>query len=82
MTTATADVPLTDRQREILAWVQAYIDAHGYSPTLRELVTAFGFKSTNGAACHLTPLRKKGRLTWIDGRPRTLRVLEVPTNGG
>ena len=79
--TTTADIRLTSRQQEILTWVQAYIDTHGYSPTLRELVTAFGFKSTNGAACHLTPLRKKGRLTWIEGRPRTLRVVEV-ANGG
>lgn len=78
MSTTTTEAPLTARQREILAWVDAYIVQHGFSPTLRELVTAFGFKSTNGAVCHLIPLRKKGRLTWIDGSPRTLRV----TKGG
>jgi len=76
--TTTTEAPLTARQREILAWVDAYIVQHGFSPTLRELVTAFGFKSTNGAVCHLIPLRKKKRLTWIDGSPRTLRV----TKGG
>ena len=76
MTTTLAPGQLTDRQREILAWVDAYIASHGFSPTCRELATAFGFKGPNGAACHLIPLRKKGRLTWVDGKPRTLRVIK------
>lgn len=75
--TTIAPTPLTDRQREILAWVDGYIRDHGFSPTIRELCRAFGFKSPNGAVSHLTPLRKKGALTWIDGSPRTLRVTEV-----
>ena len=76
MTTQTAPAPLTARQREIVAWVTAYIGQHGFSPTIRELVTAFGFAGPNGAACHLRPLRKKGVLTWIEGKPRTLRVVK------
>lgn len=75
--TTTAPLPLTARQREILAWIDAYIREHGYSPSVRELVQAFGFKGPNGAACHLRPLRKKGVVTWVDGKPRTLRVTEV-----
>lgn len=75
MTTA-APTELTPRQREILAWVDAYIASHGFSPTCRELATAFGFKGPNGAACHLRPLRRKGVITWIDGKPRTLRVIK------
>lgn len=74
MTTATP-LPLTERQREILAWIDGYIESHGFSPTLRELVKAFGFKGPNGAACHLRPLRKKGAITWVKGSPRTLRVV-------
>lgn len=74
--TITAPTPLTARQREILAWVDDYIGRHGFSPTIRELAKAFGFRGTNGAACHLKPLRKKGRLTWVDGSPRTLRVVK------
>lgn len=74
MTTAVP-APLTARQREILDWLSAYIRDHGYSPSLRELVDAFGFKSTNGAMCHLVPLRRKGFVTWLEGHPRTLRVI-------
>lgn len=75
MTTA-APTELTPRQREILAWVDAYIASHGFSPTCRELAASFGFKGPNGAACHLRPLRRKGVITWIDGKPRTLRVIK------
>lgn len=74
--TTFAPTELTPRQREILAWVDAYIASHGFSPTCRELATAFGFKGPNGAACHLRPLRRKGVITWIDGKPRTLRVIK------
>lgn len=76
MTTTTQLTPLTDRQREILAWLARYIADHGYSPTVREVCQAFGYVSVNGAMCHLHPLRKKGWLTWQDGCPRTLRITE------
>lgn len=70
---ATA-VPITPRQREILAWVASFIEAHGFSPKYRDGCAAFGFKSPNGFVCHIAPLRKRGLLTWVDNSPRTLRV--------
>lgn len=76
MTAAQELKPLTPRQREILVWLAKYIADHGYSPTVRELCQAFNFGSPNGAVCHLEPLRKKGWLTWQDGRSRTIRVVE------
>jgi repressor LexA len=78
-TTETTPRPLTERQREILAWLVRYIAQHGYSPTLRELCLAFGFASPNGAACHLVPLARKGWITWNEKQSRTIRVLEVAT---
>jgi repressor LexA len=79
--TSTTRLPLTARQQEILAWLAKYIADHGYSPTIRELCLAFGFASTQGAMCHLEPLRKKGWITWNDGQARTLRVLEEVADG-
>jgi repressor LexA len=77
MTTTTIDrKPLTERQREILRWLSAYIAEHGFSPTVRELCLAFKFDSPNGAICHLVPLRNKGWIEWHDGKARTIRVLE------
>lgn len=76
--TTTTQPPLTTRQREIRDWIEAYIGLNGFSPSIRELCDAFGFKTPNGGLCHLRPLRRKGVVSWIDGRPRTLRVLVDP----
>jgi repressor LexA len=65
----------TDRQRAVYEWVVDYCEAHGYSPSIRELMAAFGFKSPNGAMAHLHPLRKKGFITWNDRRSRTIRPI-------
>ena len=76
MTTTTELQPLTDRQREILAWLAGYIRDHGFSPTVREVVQAFGFHGPSGAMAHLRPLKRKGWITWQEGHARTLRVTE------
>lgn len=73
MTTASPPI-VTARQRRILRWIADYIAAFGFSPTTREGMTAFGFKSPNGWVCHTDPLRRKGLVEWVGGRSRTLRV--------
>lgn len=70
-------MPMTDRQVEVYDWICRYVAANGFSPTIRELCEAFGFKSKNGALCHLHPLRRRGMVDWVDGRARTLRPTEV-----
>lgn len=66
---------LTDKQRKIYQWIGRYIAQHGYSPTLREIAARFKISSLNGVACHLDALRSKGRVDWVDGCSRTLRVI-------
>lgn len=68
---------VTDRQSAILEWIRAYIALRGFSPTIREIGKAFGIASSNGVSDHLWRLRYKGLITWVDGRSRTLRLLEV-----
>ena len=68
-------VPLTDRQREVYDWIVDYCETYGYSPTVRELVKAFGFGSPNSALCHLKPLAKKGWIRWTPHRSRTIRPI-------
>ena len=75
MTTATDRQPLTPRQQDVLDWISGYIDVHGYSPTVREIQHAYGWKTPNAAKCHLEPMRKKGYVIWQDGCSRTLRVI-------
>ena len=64
---------LTDRQREILEFITQSITARGYPPTLREIGTHFGIRSTNGVNDHLRALEKKGYLQREDLKSRALR---------
>ncbi|MCU7494696.1 MAG: transcriptional repressor LexA [Ignavibacteria bacterium] len=53
---------LTDRQAEILNFIQGYIEQNGYAPTLREIGKNFAIASTFGVKRHLDALSKKGYL--------------------
>jgi repressor LexA len=79
---------LTDRQREILDFITRSIAKRGYPPTLREIGSHFGIRSTNGVNDHLRALEKKGYLQREDLKSRALRpivpanqVVEVPVLG-
>jgi repressor LexA len=69
------DPNLTDRQREILAFIQAYHAENDYFPSLREI--AGHFKLAIGSVqTHLDYLKRKGALDWDKGKPRALRIGE------
>jgi repressor LexA len=53
---------LTDRQEEILRFIQQFRDENGYPPTLREIGRKFNIVSTFGVKRHLEALEKKGYL--------------------
>lgn len=53
---------LTDRQKEILNYIQNFINENGFPPTLREIAAHFGLASTFGVKRHLEALKKKGYL--------------------
>jgi len=53
---------LTDRQRQVLEYIEEQISVHGHSPTIREIGGRFGIRSTNGVRTHLAALIKKGYL--------------------
>lgn len=69
--------PLTDRQREILLWIETFISTQGHSPSIREIVKAFGYRSNAAAAGHLIALRKKGKITWRPGFSRTISIVRT-----
>ena len=79
---------LTDRQRQVLDFISDSIRKRGYPPTLREIGSHFGIRSTNGVNDHLRALEKKGFLHREDLKSRALRPLftedefvEVPVLG-
>jgi SOS-response transcriptional repressor LexA len=69
MTEAVERQPLTPRQQDVLTWIS------GYSPTVREIQHAYGWKTPASTMYHLVQMRKKGHVTWQDGCSRTLRVI-------
>src|ERR1035438_1491895 len=74
--------PLTDRQAEVLAFVQARQRGEGMSPTLDEICTHFGFSSPNAAREHLRLIQKKGYLERAVGKPRAIRVAQSTSGRG
>lgn len=73
---------LTDRQKEVLEFIQESIAARGYPPTLREIGERMGIRSTNGVNDHLKALEKKGYLAREDLKSRALRPLKLPVGTG
>ena len=69
---------LTMRQREVLKFINQFIEQHKYPPSVRELAGHFTI-SLRGAYDHLKALRKKGFVRWSEGRSRAMEVLDDGT---
>ena len=69
---------LTDRQRELLAYLRAAIEQTGLCPTYREIGAALGIHSTNGVSDHLKALERKGYIERIGGHgaSRSIRLTD------
>lgn len=63
---------LTDRQKEVLAFIHAHHREHGVSPSLREIQAHFGLASPFGIKRHVDALTAKGALHRLDGKARGL----------
>lgn len=80
---------LTKRQKEILDFIRAQVDAQGYAPTLQEIGQRFGLSSPATVYKHVEQLVQKGylRKTPHQGRgiqlvdPEPIRTVEVPLLG-
>lgn len=64
------------RQRELLNFVDTFIQGHGYGPSYREIMRALGYKSVSTVAIHIDGLMSKG---YLRKRDRSARSLEVVT---
>jgi repressor LexA len=71
---------LTNRQRQVLEFIQRTQAAEQFTPTLREIAAHFRFRSPNAALAHVQALLAKGCLKHLPGRARSLQVA-VPGAG-
>jgi repressor LexA len=66
---------LTDRQRDVLHFIQNEQRAHGVTPSTREIQKHFGFASQTSVMQYLDALERKG---FLDRHARKARALITP----
>ncbi len=70
---------LTERQREILDFINQFLGENGYPPTLREIGKHFQISSTFGVKRHLDALEKKGYLNVESNASRGISLIKEDT---
>jgi len=71
--------PLKDRERKILTYMKEEIRKKGYPPTVREMCTALGIKSTSTTHKDLENLEMKGYIKKDPAKPRALMIIDPDT---
>jgi len=66
---------LTNRQRQIVEFIQRQQEHSGLVPSQREIADHFGFRSTNAVRQHVRLIEQKGFLEASDGKARALKVI-------
>jgi repressor LexA len=64
---------ITNRQAEVLIFIENFIQENSYSPTVREIGEHFKF-APKAAHDHITALLRKGCITCQSGKPRTIKI--------
>lgn len=67
----------TKKQKELLAFIDAFIQEHGYSPSYREIMTGLNYTSVATVALHVNNLIKRGHLRKRDRSARSLEVVDA-----
>ncbi|MCI8348712.1 MAG: transcriptional repressor LexA [Firmicutes bacterium] len=67
---------LKEREQRILTYMKEEIKTKGYPPTVREICSALGIKSTSTAHKDIENLVKQGYLVKDPSKPRALMVVE------
>src|SRR6478609_5333959 len=74
-------LPLTKRQREILDYLNDFIQQHGYAPSLEEIGRRFGLSSLATVHKHLTNLQDKGFIKRAWNRSRSVELVSSRLGG-
>jgi repressor LexA len=69
---------LTPKQREVLHFIQRFIEQHRYSPSYREIMHHFNFTSPGSVYKYIHTLQRKGVLTAEKNSHRSLMPVQAP----
>jgi repressor LexA len=79
--TRKGGAPIPSRRDAILKYIAAFRAEHGYPPTVREIATGVGLKSTSTVAYYLRDLEARGHLERQHERSRGIRFANEPAEG-
>jgi len=68
-------VKLTKKQKQILDFIESFLEENNYSPTYREIMSGLGLSSVSAVAEHVENLVEKGALKKTPGEARSLEVI-------
>jgi repressor LexA len=69
-----------EKQQQILQFVNDQVETKGYPPSVREICSAVGFKSTSTVHAYLEKLEKSGMLLKDPTKPRALKLTGGKSN--
>jgi hypothetical protein len=75
-TNSQTTVRPTKKQRELLGYIELFIEEHGYSPSYREIMNGLNYTSVATVALHVGNLIKRGHLRKRDRSARSLEVVD------
>jgi SOS-response transcriptional repressor LexA len=69
---------LTERQHELLSFIEARLAENGVSPSFDEMMKALNLKSKNGVFRLITNLEDRGFVRRMKGKARAIEILKLP----
>lgn len=66
---------MTKRQVQALKFIEKFIQEHGYSPSYREISEGIPLSSVSNAHNLVRALVDQGKIKKLDGRSRTIEVV-------
>ncbi len=70
-------MPLTKRQKEILDYIEGFIDEQGYAPSFEEIAESFGYSSLATVHEHLSNLERKGYIRKSYNESRSIELVSA-----
>src|SRR3954465_3686655 len=67
----------TKKQRELLTFIENFINEHGYSPSYREVMNGLQYTSVATVSLHINSLIRRGHLRKRDRSARSLEVVAI-----
>jgi repressor LexA len=77
----TPSTELTQRQHDIIDFIERTVNERGYPPSVREIGTAVGLTSPSTVHSHLATLQRLGYLKRDPTKPRAIEVRYDPNSG-